>query len=958
MTKRERLFLLDGMALAYRAYFTFINRPLINSKGENTSAIYGFINTLMKILEDDKPEHIAVVFDTPEPTFRHKKFPAYKATREKMPEAMAEQLGRLKEVVEAFNVPILEAPGFEADDVIGTLAKRAEAKGIETSLVTGDKDFMQLISPLVRMYKPGKRGDDWEIIDERGVEGKFGVPPEKVIDVLGLIGDKSDNVPGVPGIGEKTAIPLVQQYGSIEGILRNVDNLSQKSLREKLGQNKEQALLSKELVTIDIKVPIKVDIHHLEAKPPDTKKLQKIFSELEFRSLLKKIQGTSRRTDDDISFNVTDFKPLTDITTDEHTYHIVRSTDDLEALCTKLAAASLICFDTETTSLNPLDAELVGLSFSTNPGEGYYVPVFSGSAPQDISNAETAEGQLDDLGLFGSSETKGRKKRNHYDEVSAHVTNKEQHLDVSDVLQRLAPILKDPKISKCGQNVKYDLLALHRHGQTVRGAIFDTMIASYVLRADGQHDLDSLAQEYLDYKMISYSELVGTGKERVAIREIPVEKIADYSAQDADITLRLHDVLKHKLQDSRMLRLCEDVEFPLLSVLAEMEETGVALDTRFLSTMGKELELLLNNIVSDIHRMAGEKFNINSTQQLSVVLFDKLNLPVVRKTKTGFSTDVGVLETIRNEHPIVERLLEYRQLSKLKSTYVDALPKAINPRTGRVHTSFNQTGTTTGRLSSSDPNLQNIPMHTELGREIRKAFAPGGKDRLIMSADYSQIELRVMAHISQDEGLMEAFREGEDIHATTAAKVFGVKPSEVTREMRRRAKEVNFGIMYGIGPFGLSSRLDVSQAEAKETIARYFERFPKVNQYIFDTIAKARHDGYVSTLLGRRRYLPEINSRNQTVRQNAERQAINMPIQGTAADMIKMAMIQILKGIHESQLDSKMILQVHDELVFEVMKKEVERMKELVIGRMQNALPLDVPVVVEVGTGKNWYDAH
>jgi DNA polymerase-1 len=958
MPKRERLFLLDGMALAYRAYFTFINRPLLNSKGENTSAIYGFVNTLMKILDEDRPEHIAVVFDTPEPTFRHKKFAAYKATREKMPEAMAEQLGRLKEVVEAFNVPILEAPGFEADDVIGTLAKRAEAKGIETSLVTGDKDFMQLISPLVRMYKPGKRGDDWEIIDEKGVEAKFGVPPEKVIDVLGLIGDKSDNIPGVPGIGEKTAIPLVQQYGSIEGILENVHSITQKGLREKLGQNKEKALLSKELVTIDTKVPIKVDIHHLEAKAPDTRKLQKIFSELEFRSLLKKIQETTPRTDEDISFDVTDFKPLTDITTDEHTYHIVRSMKDLDVLCTKLAASSLICFDTETTSLNPLDAELVGLSFSTNPGEGYYVPVLTEPAPQGTPNSQTTEGRLDDLGLFGSSETKARKKRNSDDEVSALVTIGEQHLDVSDVLQRLAPILENPRISKCGQNVKFDLLALHRRGQTVRGAIFDTMIASYVLRADGQHDLDSLAQEYLNYKTISYSELVGIGKERVAIGEVPVEKVAEYSAQDADITLRLHDVLKQKLQDSRMLRLCEDMEFPLLSVLAEMEQAGVALDTKFLSTMGKELELLLDNIVSDIHRMAGEKFNINSTQQLSAVLFDKLNLPVVRKTKTGFSTDVGVLETIRNEHPIVERLLEYRQLSKLKSTYVDALPKAINPRTGRVHTSFNQTGTTTGRLSSSDPNLQNIPMHTELGREIRKAFVAGRKDRVIMSADYSQIELRVMAHISQDEGLLEAFRQGEDIHATTAGKVFGVKPSQVTREMRRRAKEVNFGIMYGIGPFGLSSRLDISQAEAKETIARYFERFPKVNQYIFDTIARARHDGYVSTLLGRRRYLPEINSRNQTVRQNAERQAINMPIQGTAADMIKLAMIQIQKGIHESRLNSRMILQVHDELVFEVMIKEMERMKDLVIGQMLNALPLDVPIVVEVGTGKNWYDAH
>jgi DNA polymerase-1 len=958
MPTRERLFLLDGMALAYRAYFTFINRPLINSKGENTSAIYGFVNTLMKILEDDKPEHIAVVFDTPEPTFRHKKFPAYKATREKMPEAMAEQLGRLKEVVEAFNVPILEAPGFEADDVIGTLAKRAEAKGIETSLVTGDKDFMQLISPLVRMYKPGKRGDDWEIIDEKGVETKFGVPPARVVDVLGLIGDKSDNIPGVPGIGEKTAIPLVQHYGSIENILKNVENLAQKGLKEKLGQHREKALLSKELVTIDTQVPIKVDIQHLEAKPPDTKKLQKIFSELEFRSLLKKIQETSPREDEDISFDVTDFKPLADITTDEHEYRIVGTIDELDALCTMLAASSLISFDTETTSLSPLEAELVGLSFSTSPGKGYYVPVSCEPVPHDASSTAAAEGQVEPLGLFGPPETKAREKTDSDSRASARVTSKERPLRVSDVLHRLAPILEDPKINKCGQNVKFDLLALSQYGVTVKGISFDTMIASYVLRADGQHNLDSLAQEFLNYKTISYGELVGTGKERMEIKEIPIERIAEYSAQDADITLRLHSVLRRKLEESRMLKLCGDLEFPLLHVLAEMEQTGVALDTKFLGTMAKELELLLDNIVSDIHKIAGERFNINSTQQLSDILFNKLNLPVVRKTKTGFSTDVGVLETIRNEHPIVERLLEYRQLSKLKSTYVDALPKAIDPRTGRVHTSFNQTGTATGRLSSSDPNLQNIPMHTELGREIRKAFVPGGKDRLIMSADYSQIELRVMAHISQDEGLLEAFREGEDIHATTAAKVFGVKPSGVTREMRRRAKEVNFGIMYGIGPFGLSSRLDISQPEAKETIARYFERFPKVNQYIFDTIAKARHDGYVSTLLGRRRYLPEINSRNQTVRQNAERQAINMPVQGTAADMIKLAMIQIHKAIHESGFDSKMVLQVHDELVFEVGTKEMERMKKLVVERMQNALPLDVPIVVEVGTGKNWYDAH
>jgi len=958
MPKRERLFLLDGMALAYRAYFTFINRPLVNSKGENTSAIYGFVNTLMKILEEEKPEHIAVVFDTPEPTFRHKKFAAYKATREKMPEALADQLGRLKEVVEAFNVPILEAPGYEADDVIGTLAKRAEAKGIETNVVTGDKDFMQLISPLVKMCKPGKRGDDWEIIDEKGVEAKFGVPPEKVTDVLGLIGDKSDNISGVPGVGEKTAIPLIQQFGSIEYLLEHIEGIPQKGLQEKLRQNKEKALLSKELVTIDTNVPIKVDIQHLEAKPRDIKKLRKIFTELEFGSLLRKLLESVPQTDEDISFDVTDLKPLTDITTDEHKYFLIKSEKELEMLCAKLSASPLISFDTETTSLNPLEAELVGLSFATSPGEAYYLPVGRGSNESLSKNTSSPSDQVEELGLFGSSDSKARRKEDRDSGHDEPATDKEHLMDISKTLQQLKPIFEDPKIKKCGQNVKFDLLVLSHHGVGVQGISFDSMIASYVLRADGQHNLDSLAQEYLSYKMISYGELVGTGKEKVDIRNIPVEKIADYSAQDADITLRLHDVLKRKLEELKMLKLCEEVEFPLLVVLADMECTGVTLDTKFLDMMSKELELLLENIILDIYKMAGEKFNINSTQQLSDILFNRLKLPIVRKTKTGYSTDVGVLETIRNEHPVVERLLEYRQLSKLKSTYVDALPKAINPRTGRVHTSFNQTGTTTGRLSSSDPNLQNIPMHTDLGREIRKAFVPGSKDMLIMSADYSQIELRVMAHISQDEGLIEAFRNGEDIHATTAAKVFGVKPSEVTREMRRRAKEVNFGIMYGIGPFGLSSRLDISQAEAKEIITRYFERFPKVNQYIFDTIARARQDGYVSTFLGRRRYLPEINSRNQTVRQNAERQAINMPIQGTAADLIKLAMIEIHEAIRRKEFTSRMILQVHDELVFEIEKKELVGMKELVVEKMRKALPLDVPIEVEVGTGKNWYDAH
>jgi DNA polymerase-1 len=954
MSKRERLYLLDGMALAYRAYFAFISRPLINSKGENTSAIFGFVNTLMKILDEDKPEHVAVVFDTPQPTFRHKKFPAYKATREKMPEAMAGQLDKLKEVVQAFNVPIIEAPGYEADDIMGTLAKEAERRGMETYLVTGDKDFMQLISPLVRMYKPGKRGDDWETVDEEGVKKRYGVGPEKITDILGLVGDKSDNVPGIPGVGEATAIEIIKSFGSIENAIKGVKNVSRPALREKLEKFREQALISKELVTIKTDVPVPIEIEDLKASPKDTRKLIQLFSGLEFKTLLRKLGEGPVPKNDDISFDVASFTPPVDITTDEHQYHIVRTEKDLASLCEKLGRASMIVLDTETTSLNAMDTELVGLSFAMKSCEAYYIPIVHDGGPRSSSPSLTAAGGG---GLFDLQEIERKKNGGEPVGTQPKIVGSEG-LPIAEVIRQLKPILEDPKIPKCGQNVKFDLLTLAQYGLEVRGIVFDTMVAGYVLRADGQHNLDSLAREYLNYRMVSYSELVGTGKEKQDIRDIPIERVAEYSAQDADITFRLYETLRAKIESEKMLKLCEEVEFPLILVLADMERTGVALDKKFLADMSKELELLLDNIVSEIHRISGEKFNINSTQQLSEVLFNKLQLPVVRKTKTGYSTDVGVLETLRNEHPIVERLLEYRQLSKLKSTYVDALPRAVNPKTGRVHTSFNQTGTVTGRLSSSDPNLQNIPMHTEIGREIRKAFIAGSKDMLILSADYSQIELRVMAHISQDEGLIDAFRNREDIHATTASKVFGAKLSEVTREMRRRAKEVNFGIMYGIGAFGLANRLDVSQSEAKEIIAKYFDRFPKVNQYIFDTIAQARHDGYVSTLLGRRRYLPEINSRNQTVRANAERQAINMPIQGTAADMIKLAMIKIHKEMRAAGLKSEMILQVHDELVFEVYKKELEKMKAMVVENMRQALPLDVPVEVDVGVGKNWFDAH
>lgn len=963
----ERLFLLDGMALAYRAYFSFISRPLINSKGENTSAIFGFVNTLTKILSEEKPEHIAVVFDTKHPTFRHMIYEPYKATRQKMPEDMVPQIEKLKEVVRAFNVPSLELNGYEADDIMGTLARKAEQQGIETFLVTGDKDFMQLISPRVKMYKPGKRGDDWEIIDEKNVKDKFGVTPEYVIDVLGLTGDKSDNVPGVMGIGDKTAIPLVQQFGSLEKIYENIDKIPQKGVKQKLIDHKENAFLSKKLVTIHTEVPINIDLHHLVAQPHDTEELSKLFLELEFKYLHRKLQEEKKiKANETIDIDASILE-LSDILTDEHKYHLVTTEKEFNALIKKLEKSKLFVFDTETTSTDPLQAELIGLSFAMKSREAWYVAVSNEHGAMSCEQRDRAESSelrawsLEHRGDDLFSQTLHPKTENNLDSksndlLSASSNSQSSGLPLEFVLISLSTIFSNPRIKKVGQNIKYDMLLLASHGIKVEGVYFDTMIANYILQPDGQHNLDSLAKNHLSYKTITFDELTGTGKVRKDIREIPVEKVAEYSNEDADITFRLYETLKDKLREQKLLKLCEDVEFPLITVLTDMEFTGVKLDVDFLADLSKGLERILDNLTTDIYNFAGEEFNINSTQQLSKILFEKLNLSAVRKTKTGYSTDVGVLETLRHKHPIIEKLLDYRRHQKLKNTYVDALPTLINPRTSKIHTSFNQTITATGRLSSSDPNLQNIPIRTEIGSQMRRAFIPSSPEFLIMSADYSQIELRIMAHISSDEGLTTAFINGEDIHATTAAKVFGVNLNEVTKEMRRKAKEVNFGIMYGIGPYGLATRLDTSQTEAKEIITKYFERFPKVNQYIFDTIAKAKNDGYVRTLLGRRRYLPDINSRNQNIRSNAERQAINMPIQGTAADMIKIAMIYINSKL--KMKNTKMLLQVHDELVFEVAKNQEQKVKSLIVPVMKNALPLSVPIEVEVGVGHNWLEAH
>lgn len=931
MPKHPRLFLIDGMAIAYRSYFAFIQRPLMNSKGENTSAIYGFVTFLNKILDEEKPDFIAVAMDTSAPTFRHKEYKEYKATREKMPEDMASQLETLKEVVRAYGIPVVELDGFEADDIMGTLAKRAEREKVETFLVTSDKDFMQLVSDLTKIYKPGRQGNEVDVISYEGVQEKFGVHPDNVIDVLGLIGDKSDNVPGVPGVGEKTAIPLIQKYGSIENLYEHLSEIPQKGLHQKLSTNKDKALLSKQLVTIDTSVPVEIDFHTLKIGGGDTQQLLELFEELEFRSLAKRLrEGSEDDTTDDTP---PPEKTLATIRTDKHAYHLVKTEQDLQSFLKNLFKTDSFVFDTETTSKDPLRANLVGLSFSFKEREAFYIPIQT-----DRDHADTD--------LFGESSRKqsGSKKSPGF--------------PVEELLDRLRKALEDPAVKKFGQNLKYDMLVLSRYGIQVAGADFDTMVAAYLIREDGQHNLDALAREYLDYSMVSYDDLTGTGKERKSIHEILIDDLSEYSCEDADITLRLQTVLRKQLEQFDMSQLAHSIEFPLIPVLARMESAGVAIDTKFLAGMSKELERTLDNLTKEIHRHAGDPFNINSTQQLSDVLFNKLKLPPVRKTKTGYSTDVAVLETLRHEHPIIELLLDYRQLSKLKSTYVDALPLLVHPETGRVHTSFNQTVASTGRLSSSDPNLQNIPIRTEIGRSIRQAFIPRSKNNLILSADYSQIELRMMAHISGDEGLREAFHKGEDIHATTAAKVFGVSLQDVSRDMRRKAKEVNFGIMYGIGPFGLSRRLEISQAEAKEIIERYFERFPKVKQYIHDTIQQARANGYVSTLLGRRRYLPDLKSRNRNISSNAERQAINMPIQGTSADMIKQAMVSIDKALRDQQLESRMILQVHDELVFDIVKKEEKKMRSLVSTLMKAALELSVPMEVDVGVGTNWLEAH
>lgn len=922
----ERFFIIDGMAIAYRAYFAFINRPLINSKGMNTSAIYGFVATLEKILKEEKPEHIAVAFDTPHPTFRHKRYAEYKATREKMPDDMVEQLPYLKRIVQAYHIPLLELPGWEADDIIGTLAKRAEGEDLECFLVTPDKDYMQLVSERVRLYKPGKAADSWEIVDLEGVHAKFGVRPEQVIDVLGLMGDQSDNIPGVKGIGEKTAIPLVQEFGSIPGIYENLERVAKLGVREKLAAQRAVAELSRELVTIDVHAPIEVDPHDLRRSPKDSAALRALYTELELSRFLKELDATDdgagaasadAEGNDAAGANDGSADPaapdtaaagLRSAATVPHEYALVRTSEELRAMVEELAGAGEFCFDTETGGLDPLGSELVGLSFAIRPQHAWYVPVNAGLSEEEIIEA------------------------------------------VRPLFEGGATVI--------GQNLKFDLLVLRAHGIRATPPLYDTMLAAYVLRPEGDHGMDALAMAHLGYRPISITTLIGKGKNQLSMSDIPVEDVAEYAAEDADVTLQLARLLRGEIAKTGQEKLLAEMEFPLVHVLADMEFHGVKIDTDSLAEISKEMEGQVGRATEEIHRMAGGAFNINSPKQLGEVLFDRLGLPARKKTKTGYSTDVSVLESLQGKHPVIDEILRYRMLTKLKGTYVDALPKLIHPRTGRVHTSYNQAVAATGRLSSTDPNLQNIPIRSEAGREIRRAFVAENEEFVILSADYSQIELRLAAEMSGDEGLLAAFAAGEDIHTSTAMRLFDLPADAVTSEQRRRAKTTNFGILYGISAFGLAQRLGIDNNDAKDLIDLYFEKYPRINEYIARTIAFAKEYGYVETLRGRRRYIPEINASNRNVRSFAERTAINAPIQGTAADMIKLAMIRVHEELRRGFPKSRMIMQVHDELVFEAHRDEVEELRSMVIERMRTAMKLRVAIEVDAGVGDNWLEAH
>ena len=928
----KKLYLIDAFALIFRAYFAFSRNPLINSKGQNVSAISGFVTTLNLLLKKTNSTHIAVCFDSPEVTTREAAYPEYKANRDEAPEDIKFSIPYIKEIVKAFKIPLIEKGGYEADDIIGTLAKKAKKEGYEVYMVTMDKDYGQLMEDGIYMFRPSYTGNGFDTLSVEDILQKWEIEnPLQVIDILGLMGDSVDNIPGVPGVGEKTAKKLIQEYGSVEGVLENIDKLKGK-MQENFIAYKDQAIMSKYLATIILDVPVEFNEEELIIEEPDKEKLAEIFRELEFRKLGRDILGEEYSVNTERSGVQTDlFGNATPAAVNEiqsqresvtagknientpHTYHLCDTDEKITTLINTLLKQKAICFDTETTGIDANDAELVGLSFAWKAGEGYYVPV-----PADQKLAKV-------------------------------------------VVDKFKPVLENESIQLIGQNIKYDFLIMKWYGIELKGQLEDSMLAHYLLEPELRHNMDYLAENYLGYSPVSIETLIGKkGKNQLSMRDAPLDKITEYAAEDADITLQLFQTFEPLLKKEKLDKLYKDVEVPLIRVLADMEYEGVNLDVDFLNVFSKDLEKEIESTAKEIYDIAGVRFNLDSPKQLSDVLFVKLKIPYEgKKTKTGqLSTGEDVLSRLEGDYPIASLLLNYRELGKLKSTYVDSLPQLINPKTGRIHTNFSQAVASSGRLSSNNPNLQNIPIRTERGQQVRKAFIARDKEHILLSADYSQIELRIIAALSNDTGMIDAFKQGMDIHSATAARVFGVAPNEVTREMRSKAKAVNFGIAYGQTAFGLSQNLKISRTEAKEIIDNYNMQFPGVQQLMESNIEFARKHGYVETILGRKRYLRDINSGNNTVRSQAERIAINSPIQGSAADMIKVAMLHIHEAMGKLKLRSKMTLQVHDELVFDIYKPELEEMKELVRDKMVNALKLNVPIEAEVGTGINWLEAH
>lgn len=923
---KKKIFFLDAYALIFRAYYAFIRNPRINSKGLNTSAIFGFVNALEDILKNQKPTHIAVVFDHKSPNVRVQEYPFYKANRDETPEDIKKAEPWIREIVHAYNIPLLELAGYEADDLIGTLSKKAEEAGFEVYMMTPDKDYGQLVSDNIFMYKPGRQGKKAEVLGPKEICEKYGLEnPEQFIDILGLMGDAVDNIPGVKGVGEKTAMKLIGDYGSIENLYEHIDEIKGK-LKEKLETDKENAFISKKLATIILDAPYDLDSKSLEVEEVNKTKLEELFSELEFRTLGKRILGddfsisaTSSTgqgnlfadVSDDVEPTVSEMKNLDNT---PHKYHCIDTKEGRAKLIQDLLKTKEFVFDTETTGLNPISDEIVGLAFSWKAGEGYYVPI-----PDDQAKA-------------------------------------------FEIMAEFKEVFESSKSLKIAHNLKFDLKVLMHYNLTIKPPFYDTMLGHYIAYSSARHKMDILAENYLNYQPKPIEDLIGKkGKKQKSMRSVPVDLATEYAAEDADVTLQLKPIIEKQVKSRSDGTVFKNLELPLIPVLANMEWEGIRVDDQFLKTYSEEMGTEIVEITDKVYKLAGTEFNLDSPKQLGTILFDHLKLPYTgSKTKTGqYSTNEDTLSGLKDEHKIIELILQYRELTKLKSTYVDAIPELINEKTGRVHTTFNQTIAATGRLSSLNPNLQNIPIRTERGRRIRKAFVPRDENHTLLAADYSQIELRIIAEISGDENMLTAFKNGEDIHAATASKVFDVPLEEVSREQRRQAKAVNFGLAYGQSAFGLSQNLGIKRTEARAIIDNYFKQFPKIKDYMQTTKEFAKEHGYVETIMKRRRYLRDINSKNHTVRAQAERNAINSPIQGSAADMIKKAMIDVYNAMKEKDMKSKMILQVHDELVFDVYNPEMEELKSLVEDKMKNALPeLNVPILVDMGTGKNWLEAH